>query len=84
MQSNSEQLQKSTPPYKRNFYLLNNNKERFSISTQIVMLWMLIITLMMMPLQKRERRENWIENLIGRGKACMGFRFQTLKIPPTQ
>ena len=32
---------------------------------------------------KRERRENWIENLIGRGKACMGFRFQTLKIPPT-
>ena len=33
---------------------------------------------------KRERRENWIENLIGRGKVCMGFRFQTLKIPPTQ
>ena len=76
MQSKSEQLQKSTPPYKRNFYLLNNNKERFSISTQIVMLWMLIITVMMMPLQIEKEEKIGLKISLAEGMLVWDFSFK--------
>ena len=76
MQSNSKQLQKSTPPYKRNFYLLNNNKERFSISTQIVKLWMLIITAMMMSLQKEKEEKIELKISLAEGMLVWDFYFK--------
>ena len=75
MQSNSEQLQEEHLHKKRNS-LLNNKKERFSISTQIVMLWMLIITVMMMQLQKEKEEKIGLKISLTEGKLVWDFSFK--------